>query len=112
MEVVNPVPPATMVRDPDGIAAGGIRLPDVEVPVALNDGINAPNSLTNPLSGFCVLWGTHRDFTRAQLEAHYRGNADYRRQVIGALFQLLAQRFVLHEDAVTLLREAVRRDVS
>jgi Alpha/beta hydrolase domain len=110
--VVNPTPPATITRDVDGIAGGGIRLPDVEVPVALNDGSNSPKSLTNPLSGFCVLWGTHRDFTQAQLDARYHSTADYRRQVIQVLLQLQAQRFVLHEDAVDLLREAVRRDVT
>jgi hypothetical protein len=111
VEVLDPTSPATLVRDADGIAAGGIRLPDVEVPIARNDGINSPKSLANPLSGFCVLWGTHRDFTAAQLQAHYRSDADYRRQVIEAILQLQAHRFLLHDDAVTLLQEAVRRHV-
>jgi hypothetical protein len=111
VEVVDPTPPASLVRDADGIARGGIRLPDVDVPIALNDGFNAPRSLTNPLSGFCVLWGTHRDFTQAQLDAHYRSDGDYRLRVIGSVLQLEAQRFLLPEDGVTLLREALRRDV-
>ncbi len=109
--VLDPTPPATLVRDRDGIAAGGIRMPDTDVPIALNDGVNSPVSLTNPLNAFCVLYGTHRDFTTAQLEARYRSNTDYRLRVIHAILRMQAQRFLLPEDTGTLLREALHRNV-
>jgi hypothetical protein len=60
-------PPVTVVRDADGIAFGGIRLAKVRVPVALDNGVNGPASLTNPLSVFCVLYGTHAPFDAAKL---------------------------------------------
>jgi hypothetical protein len=100
LAISDPTPPAaTIVRDVNGIAMGGIRLPDVEVPVARNDGINAPASTTNPLSGFCVLFGTFRPFTQEQLDALYRDARDYRDQVDDVVRRLVGQGFVLREDA-------------
>ena len=51
-----PPPPAfaTIIRDADGLATGGIRLPRIAVPRALNTGENQPAS--------CVLFGTHIPF--------------------------------------------------
>ena len=103
MAISDPTAPAKIVRDVNGIALGGIRLPDVEVPVALNDGINAPASTTNPLSGFCVLWGTSRSFTKEQLDALYFNAADYRGQVRDAVRRLVGQRFLLEEDSHVFL---------
>jgi hypothetical protein len=109
--IIDPGPPASLVRDANGIAEGGIRLPDVEVPVGLNDGINAPASLTNPLSGFCVLYGTHRDFTAEQLSALYQSDRDYRDQVAADVALLVAQHFVLPEDARVFIDAARHRHV-
>jgi Alpha/beta hydrolase domain len=99
LAIINPTPPASLARDQNGIAEGGIRLPDVEVPIGLNDGINAPASLANPLSGFCILWGTHRDFTHAQLSMLYLSDHDYRRLVDDDVRLLVDQHFMLREDA-------------
>ena len=66
IEVSSLGPPVTLVRDANGIALGGIRLPKVAVPVALNNGVNGPASLTNPLSVFCVLYGTHAPFDETE----------------------------------------------
>jgi hypothetical protein len=109
LAISDPTPPAKIVRDANGIALGGIRLPDVEVPVALNDGINAPASTTNPLSGFCVLWGTNRPFSREQLGALYYSAADYRDQVGDAVRRLAGQRFLLEEDGHVFIEAARQR---
>lgn len=98
LAVVDPGPPADLARDADGIVPGGIRLPDVEVPIGLNDGVNSPASLTNPLSGFCVLYGTHRAFTPDRLADLYYSDRDYRQQVTDDVRLLEDQRFVLPED--------------
>jgi Alpha/beta hydrolase domain len=108
--LVNPAQP-TFPRDSLGLALGGIRLPDVEVPIGLNDGINGPASLANPLSAFCILYGTHRDFAASQLAALYTSNADYHRQVIDVVRRLEGQRFVLPEDGVTLISQALHTRV-
>lgn len=106
LAIADPTSPAKIVRDANGIALGGIRLPDVDVPVALNDGINAPASTTNPLSGFCVLWGTNRPFTQAQLDELYYDSADYRHQVDDAVRRLVGQRFLLEEDSHVFIEAA------
>ncbi|MBC6457397.1 alpha/beta hydrolase domain-containing protein [Actinomadura sp. HBU206391] len=111
LAIADPGPPANLVRDPNGIAQGGIRLPDVEVPVALGDGINSPASLDNPLNSFCVLYGTHRPFTQAQLDALYYDDEDYRRQVADVVRRLVGQRFLLPEEGHVFIDAARRRHV-
>jgi hypothetical protein len=111
LAVINSTPPASLARDVNGIAEGGVRLPDVEVPVGLNDGSNSPANLTNPLNVFCVLWGTHRDFTQDQLDALYRNIVDYRIQVVDDLRLLQDQHFVLPEDVPTLAHDAFAHHV-
>ena len=111
MAISNPGPPTTVLRDSNGIVLGGIRLPDVEVPVGLNDGINSPASLTNPLSVFCVLYGTHRDFTADQLKALYRSNQDYRQQVEDVVQRLVHEDFMLPVDGLTIIQAARKRSV-
>ncbi len=106
LAVINPGPPATFVRDANGIVEGGIRLPDVAVPTALNNGVNAPANLTNPLNAFCVLYGTHVAFTQDQLNGLYYSNADYRRLVRDNVRLLEDQRFLLPEDGRVFIRQA------
>lgn len=64
----------TLVRDELGIARGGIRLPDVEAPTALNTGINSGAT-------FCVLYGTYQPFDAATLNTLYESHGDYVRAV-------------------------------
>lgn len=111
LAVASSGPPVDIVRDANGIALGGIRLPDVAVPTALNNGINSPASLSNPLSGFCVLYGTHRDFTQAQLDALYYSDRDYRQLVLDDVRLLVDQRYVLPEDAGYFVQKAAHTDV-
>ncbi|MCW2864783.1 MAG: hypothetical protein JWP48_6491 [Actinoallomurus sp.] len=111
LAIIDPGPPANLARDANGIALGGIRLPDVEVPVGLNDGINSPASVDNPLSSFCVLYGTHRDFTAAQLGTLYYGDRDYRRQVADDVRRLERQHFLLPEDGQVFMDAARHRHV-
>lgn len=109
LAVLDPNPPASIARDGFGIAQGGIRLPDVEVPVGLNDGINSPANLTNPLSSFCVLYGTHRDFSAEQLASLYYSDRDYQQQVRDVVQRLVGQHFVLPEDGQVLIDQARHR---
>jgi hypothetical protein len=46
--------PAKVVRDEHGIARGGIRLPQIEVPLATNSAIAAPGNPLGFLGGSCV----------------------------------------------------------
>ncbi len=53
-----------MIRDEYGIASGGIRLTEIEVPTALNSGMNTGST-------FCSLYGTHIPFDAETLAALY-----------------------------------------
>jgi hypothetical protein len=103
-------PPVTLARDADGIALGGIRLPKVTVPVALNNGVNAAASLANPLSVFCILYGTHLPFDEQKLASLYPAHGTYVSKVAKAVNALVDQRFLLREDAQTLLTDASHSD--
>jgi hypothetical protein len=89
---------ATIVRDVDGLATGGIRLPRVAVPRALNTGENQPAS--------CVLFGTHIPFDAAELKKRYPSEAAFDKQVRKVVEDLVQRGFVLKEDAPTLIRSA------
>ena len=63
--------PAEIVRDEHGIATGGIRLPQVEVPVAVNSSVPKSNDIISMLGGAC------EPFPPAKLAALYPDRAIY-----------------------------------
>ena len=88
-----------IVRDANGIALGGLRLPAVEAPLARNDGMNLPGlGSTNPLDGFCILYGTHVPFDAAKLngisekliKSHWENNYGGAVKALNAVEQRLA----------------------
>ena len=103
-----PQPPelATIVRDNNGIAVGGIRLPRVVQPTALNTGENLPTNATDPNSRFCTLFGTRIAFDAAKLKLLYPSRAAYTREVKRVVDELVQGGFVLKADAPTLIRDA------
>jgi hypothetical protein len=79
----------TVLRDEDGIARGGVRLPQVAAPVATNSSIPVSTDFVGSLRG------SNHPFTPEQLDARYRDEAGYL-----ACFEAAAQRAV---DAGVLL---------
>lgn len=63
--------PPQLVRDEFGIAVGGLRLPAVDAPVALNTGVNSGSS------PFCVLYGTFQPFDDATIQELYPNHVEY-----------------------------------
>jgi hypothetical protein len=61
--------PAEIVRDADGIAKGGIRLPQADVPIAVNSAL--PASDADQLSGSCI------PFSADELRARYSDRDSY-----------------------------------
>lgn len=59
-----------LARDEHGLAKGGIRLSQMEAPIAVNTGINTGES-------FCRLYGTHQPFTSGQLATLYASKGQY-----------------------------------
>jgi hypothetical protein len=99
-------------RDGDGNALGGVRLPDIVVPTGTNSGQNQPQTRA------CMLVGSFSAFvatkaarertgdTRPSIEERYRSRDDYVNRVRVAAQDLMAQGFLLPEDAAVIVQEA------
>jgi hypothetical protein len=103
IELVTLGPPVVVARDTYGNALGGIRLPQHAVPVATNTGVNAG-------PGSCRLYGSSQPFDDATLDALYPGYNIYVIRVMQATDESLWRGFMVPEDAVETIREAVYSD--
>jgi enterochelin esterase-like enzyme len=93
--------PPTAVRDADGNALGGIRLPQFAVPIATDSGVNAG-------PGFCFLHGAHTPFTAERLAQLYRGDRDYVGRIVRETVRNLAAGYIGNADAKITVRNAAR----
>ena len=108
IQIAEPVPqdgPATIVRDKYGLSLGGIRLPRVVVPTALETGENSPANAA-PENAFCRLYGSREPFDATTVKSLYPDRPAYLREIRRATHQLVDRGFVLKEDELTLLRNA------
>ena len=92
--------PAEVVRDEHGIARGGIRLPQVEVPLATNSAIPAPGHPMGFLGGSCV------PFPPEKVRALYGQAEDYLERFEQATAALEKAGLILPRDVGPLLEEA------
>jgi hypothetical protein len=86
-------------RDPNGLALGGIRLSDVAVPTAVNNGTN-----TGP--GSCARWGYYKAFDVATLNKRYPTHAAYVSAVEKITNENLHAGFIMKADAERTIQEA------
>ncbi|MDO6415261.1 alpha/beta hydrolase domain-containing protein [Sphingomonas sp. BIUV-7] len=86
-------------RDANGLVDGGIRTATYTVPNGINVGVNTGG-------GFCMLAGSHKDFTEKQMCERYMSQGNYVAQFAGALDADVARGVLLRPDADTLLTEA------
>ena len=86
--------PAVIARDENGIAIGGIRLPELEAPTATLSGVPSPGS-----PGFCIFFGSTTAFDAARLAQLYPDHAAYVTKYSAAVDRLLAAGFILGPDA-------------
>jgi hypothetical protein len=103
-ELVSETPPVVIARDELGLAKGGIRLPDVEVPTALNTGINSGAT-------FCVLYGTYQPFDAALLQELYPNHGQYVKAVTHSAKKNQKAGYILKEAASEIITEAAMSDV-
>ncbi len=90
-------------RDSLGIAQGGIRMPEMTVPVRVNTGINALAPGGGIFSAFCPLLGSTEDLPDSAILSRYDDWADYVAQAQAKANQLAAQGFILSEDVPRLM---------
>jgi hypothetical protein len=87
-----------VVRDGDGIARGGIRVPPVEVPVDVLSGTPGPNP-----SLLCQLLGSTVALPADRIAALYPSREDYLARFAACADRLIEQGFALAEDRDALL---------
>lgn len=105
------------VRDADGIPLGGVRLPDVEVPLGANAVQNPP------MTFLCSLAGGFSEFkktsaeraaapdSRASLAERYKSRADYAAKVRAAALALQERGFLLPADVAVIVDDAYSVDI-
>ncbi len=120
------VPPFfQIVRDADGNAVDGIRVPDMNVPTG---SYNPPTNEAKPACGFppfppncnpigplgnlaCFLAGSTTPFDQATLDARYSSNADYVAQVTADADRLRDEDFLLNRDRKEIIDRAEAADI-
>ncbi|KQV58701.1 MULTISPECIES: alpha/beta hydrolase domain-containing protein [unclassified Caulobacter] len=86
-------------RDASGLSLGGIRLPDVAVPVGLNVGKNSG-------AAACRSQGYYLPFDLARLRALYSSKGAYRRAIARSVRDSIAAGFLLPKDGERIRRAA------
>lgn len=107
------------IRDADGNAKGGLRLP--HLPTTLADGTNAGAPLGRYTglawayensNGFFVGSGTFTPFPPDKIKALYPTHETYVAAVTAVAQDLVAKRYILAEDADAYIAEAERSDIA
>lgn len=99
-----------IVRDGDGNALGGLRLPTIEVPTGTLSPTNVPANESD-LAQFCVLLGSFHAFDATHLAALYPHPGTYVDRVTERARRLVEQDFLLPEDANAIIRVAARSGI-
>jgi hypothetical protein len=92
-------------RDADGNPLGGVRLPDVAVPLGANGLQNEPPTFT------CSLVGAYRPFPASVMAERYKDRDDYVNLVRVAAREAEAEGFLLPEDAAVIVNAAAAAPV-
>ncbi len=108
LEIAQFGPPTLAARNSLGIALGGIRLPEVEVPTGLNTSINPGLDTT---SGACARWGTYLAFDVSTLNTLYRTHQQYVREVTRVVNRNVRQGHLLEIDARQIVEKAAESHI-
>ncbi len=100
-----PGSPPTVVRDALGNALGGIRTPQLDVPIAMLSGLGQ----TGP--SFCRLFGTMAPFDAATLASLYPDHHTYVSAFVKATRQATRARFLVRRDAKLMKSNARTSDI-
>ena len=117
-EIGKPFTVSVPAVDADGNARGGIRLPDIAVPLATYAGWNyrdkstgAPDRLAGEIGSYIPFARTKADRERTgdprpSIEERYKSRDEYVGRIAAAALQLVKDRYLLDEDVVDLLTRA------
>lgn len=102
IELGDPAAPDPIVRDAQGLAKGGIRLPEVDAPTATIDGganAGAQETVPGAVRNFCFLFGRTKLFDKATLKALYPTHEAFVKTFSAAADALERQRYLLKPEA-------------
>jgi hypothetical protein len=88
---------ATIQRNADGIATGGIRTPPLDVPVDVLSGVPGPTAST-----LCLLLGSTKPLTSDRIAALYPSRDAYQKQYDAAVDATIKAGFALQGDRAAL----------
>lgn len=94
-------PDGAIRRDEHGNALGGVRTPQLDVPVATLSGEGG----TGP--GFCTIAGVTKPFSLAEVTSLYGSKDAYLAKFDASMADAITKRFLLQDDA-TAMRDAAR----
>jgi hypothetical protein len=107
--------------DPDGNDIGGIRLPEIAVPLATYLGWNLFNENSGPATELATLTGSFVPFarnraerqrnhdSRSSIEERYKNKEDYLTRITSTANDLAAQGYLLMEDIPRIVQQAAAR---
>jgi hypothetical protein len=100
-------------RDADGNPIGGIRLPDIAVPLGVTGAQNQPLSFSCSLVGAFLPFPTTNDPANKQpsLQQRYKDNNDYLNRVRIAARDAQVAGFLLPEDATVIVNDAASHPI-
>jgi len=102
-------PTGLLARDGFGNAIGGLRLPQLQVPLASYAVRSTPRRADDASSVWrCSLTGTTRRFDSAEMKRLYGNRAEYLRRFTAAADQAVQERFLTAADAASLKASAAR----
>lgn len=106
---VNGLPdkPLWLPRMSDGLPQGGIGLPEVLAPSGRAIPPALPPVTTASINATCGNYGGWQPWSPAELRARYGSRADYAVLVRRAVAALVAQGFLLREDAATVFQRTM-----
>jgi hypothetical protein len=94
------------IRDDNGNAKGGVRSPDVDVPIATLSGDSTDTS-----GLFCFIFGNTTPFTPEKLSELYPTHDDYVNKVKASAAATLKAGFVLEPEAMGFVSDAEKAAV-
>jgi hypothetical protein len=102
------VNPTTLKRNSLGIALGGLRLPEVEVPAVVDLAENSAHAAPNPFpfSAFCQLQGQHQPISEETLNSMYPNIAAYVADVKADAEKLESEGFLIPEGVERIVDQA------
>ncbi len=105
--------PFAYAKDTNGNTIGGVRSPQVDAPVAVLAGIGNTAALghTDPISQFCVLFGSTVPYTAAQLSSLYPTHLQFVLKWDAATLKDVLHGFILPADAIELANSAAASQI-